>query len=78
MITSRDGGAMPFRRAGIAFFRDGKIVEQYTIKRHHIETNANCIRVRVIGFGSAVRIDFEEVLVTAEVIYQIRQKPYAD
>lgn len=77
-MTSRDGGAMPFRRAGIAVFREGKMAEQYVIRRHHRETNTNCIRVRVTGFGRALRIDFDDVLVTAEVIYQIRHKPYAD
>lgn len=41
---------------------------------HHIDTNANCTTVRVTGFGRAFRMDFEDVLVTAEVKYQMRQR----
>jgi hypothetical protein len=41
---------------------------------HHIDTNANCTAVRVTGFGRAFRMDFEDVFVTAEVKYQMRQR----
>ena len=41
--------------------------------RHHIETDANCTIVNVTGFGKAVRIDFEDVLVSADVIYHAMQ-----
>jgi len=32
------------------------------------------MRVKVTGLGKALRIDFEEVLVKAELRYQIRQR----
>lgn len=32
--------------------------------------------VNVMGIGRALRIDLEDVLVRAEVKYQIRQRPY--
>ena len=44
--------------------------------RHHPETNANWIIVRVIGLGKALRMVFEEVLVRAELKYQIRQSTW--
>lgn len=43
---------------------------------HHVETKANCISVRVIGFGKAFRIDFDEVFVRAEDMYQMRHSIY--
>jgi hypothetical protein len=39
-------------------------------------TNANWIRVRVAGFGKALRMAFEEVLVRALDIYQMMQSIY--
>lgn len=48
-------------------------MERYTNTKHHIDTKANCTTVRVMGLGKAFRIDFDEVFVTAEVMYQIRQ-----
>lgn len=65
---------MPFLRAGILVLRPGKRVARYAKKRHHPETKANCIMVRVIGFGKALRIDFDEVFVRAELKYQTRQR----
>jgi hypothetical protein len=75
MITSRDGRNMPLRRAGIAVFNPGKSVEQYVRSRHQNDTKANCIRVSVTGLGSAVNMDLEDVLVTADVMYQTIQRP---
>lgn len=43
---------------------------------HHEETKANWMRVRVMGFGKTLRIDLEEVLVKAELMYQTRQRIY--
>jgi hypothetical protein len=43
---------------------------------HHVETNANCISVRVIGLGKAFRIDLDEVFVRADDRYHIRQSIY--
>jgi hypothetical protein len=75
MITSRDGRNMPLRRAGIAVFNPGKSDEQYVRSRHQNDTKANCMTVRVTGLGSAVRMDLEDVLVTADVMYHITQRP---
>ena len=61
-------------RAGILFLSHGNIFERYDSSKHHIDTNANCTIVRVIGFGSAFRMDFDDVFVSAEVMYQMRQR----
>lgn len=74
MITSREGYRRPFLRAGILLLRDGITVERYTSTKHHIGTKANWIMVSVTGFGSAFRIDFDDVFVTAEVMYQITHR----
>jgi hypothetical protein len=42
--------------------------------KHHDETEANWTIVKVAGFGNALRIDLEEVLVRAEVMYQTMQR----
>lgn len=65
---------MPFFRAGMALFRRGKRRARNAENRHHPETKANCIMVRVIGLGKALRMDLEEVLVRAELKYQTRQR----
>lgn len=36
-----------------------------------METEANCIKVSVTGLSKALRIDFDEVFVTAEVMYHV-------
>ncbi len=41
---------------------------------HQEDTKANWIRVRVIGLGKTLRMDFDEVLVRAELMYQMRQR----
>lgn len=41
--------------------------------KHHDDTQANCTIVRVIGFGKAFNIVLEDVLVRAEVMYQMIQ-----
>lgn len=62
---------MPCRSAGTAVLRAGYMAARYADTRHHMETKANWARVRVTGLGNAIRIDFEEVLVRAEVVYQM-------
>ena len=64
---------MPFFKAGMVVCRQGKRRARVEKNRHHPETKANCIIVRVIGLGKTLRMDFEEVLVRAELKYQIRQ-----
>lgn len=73
--TSRDGYRIPFFNAGMEVFSDGKTDDRYERMRHHAETNPNWTIVRVIGFGSVVRISLDDVLVSAEVMYQTTQSP---
>lgn len=65
---------MPFLSAGILLLNKGNTVDRYTSKRQDNGTNANCTIVRVTGFGRAFKMDFEDVFVTAEVMYQMRQR----
>jgi hypothetical protein len=44
--------------------------------RHQMETDANCTIVNVTGFGKAVSIDFEEVFVSADVMYHAMQRAW--
>lgn len=66
---------MPFFRAGIVVFSEGKTDAKYERIRHHVETKPNWMNVRVTGFGSVVRMSLEEVFVRADVKYQTRQRP---
>jgi hypothetical protein len=45
-------------------------------KTHQKDTSRNCITVSVMGFGNAVKIALEEVLVRIEVAYQILQRVF--
>lgn len=76
-MTSTDGFRKPFFRAGIARRREGNRDARDARMEHHIDTKANWMIVRVIGFGRVFRMDLEEVLVRAEVIYQMTQRPYS-
>lgn len=60
----------------MAVFSQGKRRARSAKHRHHPETKANWIMVRVIGLGKALRMVFEEVLVRAELKYQIRQSTW--
>ena len=68
-----DGRSMPFFSAGMDLFRSGKTDATCAKMRHQIETEANCANVNVTGFGKAVKMDFEEVFVRAEVMYHAMQ-----
>lgn len=76
VITSRLGYRIPSFSVGMAVFSRGKRRARNAKHRHHPETKANWIIVRVIGLGKALRMVFEEVLVRAELKYQIRQSTY--
>lgn len=69
---------MPCLRIGTLCRSLGITVDRYTSRRHQNDTNANWIMVNVIGIGRAFKIDFEDVLVSADVRYQIIQRPYTD
>lgn len=71
--TSQDGARSPFFRAGIALRKGGNIEANHVRSKHQPETEANWAIVRVTGRLKALRIDFDEVLVSAEVIYHIIQ-----
>jgi hypothetical protein len=64
---------MLFLRAGMLVLSHGNLVDRYESSRHHNDTKANWTIVRVMGLGSAFKMDFEDVFVNAEVVYQIRQ-----
>jgi hypothetical protein len=52
-------------------FSEGKVEAAVASIRHHRETEANWMIVRVAGLSKAFNIDFEEVLVKAEVMYHV-------
>ena len=52
--------------------RGGYRCATYAKNKHHNETKANWTSVRVTGFGKALRIDFEDVFVSAELRYQTK------
>jgi len=72
--TSQDGGLSPCFSAGIALLNGGIMLASHVSIKHQSETEANCAIVRVTGLGKALRIDFEEVFVRAEVMYHIMQR----
>ena len=68
---------MPCLRAGMAVAKGGYMWASQAKSTHQEDTKANWIRVRVIGLGKALRMDFEEVFVRAELMYQTRQSIYS-
>ena len=78
MMTSLVGYRIPWRRAGIVFLSRGKAEESQEKKTQKNATKANCMRVRVAGFGNAFRIDFEDVFVRALERYHTIHKTYVD
>jgi hypothetical protein len=72
-MSSLDGGRIPYFRKGIVCFMRGNRRANVASSRHQPETKANWTVVSVTGWGSAVRIAFEDMLVKIEVMYQIPQ-----
>lgn len=72
-MSSRDGERIPYFRNGIVCFMRGNRRASAASRRHHPDTNANCTVVRVMGWGSAVRIVLEDMFVKMEVMYQTPQ-----
>lgn len=62
----------------MVLLRLGKTSARYAKRMHHRETKANCTIVRVTGCGNAMRIDFEDVFVRAEVRYQMTHRTLVD
>lgn len=71
--TSQEGARRPFFRAGIALRKGGNTEANQARIKHHVETEANWAMVSVTGRLNALRIDFDEVFVRAEVMYQMIQ-----
>ena len=76
LMTSLLGYLIPCLSAGTAVFRAGKRCARYAEKIHQPETKANWTMLRVTGCGKALRMDFEDVFVRAEVMYQITHSVY--
>jgi hypothetical protein len=60
----------------MAFFKAGKLLASAEKRRQYDATKPNCMSVRVAGFGKAIKMLFEEVLVRADERYQIMQSVY--
>ena len=74
--TSIDGFRRPFLRAGTLRLSDGNTEAAVASTRHQNETDANCMIVSVAGLSNAFSMDFEDVLVRADVIYHVIHSPY--
>jgi hypothetical protein len=72
-IRSFEGGRIPYFRNVSFCFKRGYRRASAARNIHHDETKPNCTRVRVTGFGRAVRIAFEDVFEKIEVMYHIPQ-----
>jgi hypothetical protein len=57
-------------------FKRGYLLARAARNKHQPDTKANCTTVRVMGFGSAVRMALEDVLVEMEVIYHTAHRIY--
>ncbi len=69
------GGRTPFFSAGTIVRNRGYTLAIHPRNMHQEQTKANCISVRVTGFGNAVRMVLEDVFDMMEVMYQKAQRP---
>lgn len=76
-MTSRLGYLILCFKKGMATCSRGKVRARPAEMMHQAETKANCMMVKVTGFGYTVRIDFEDVFVRAELKYQTRQRTFS-
>lgn len=60
----------------MAVCRGGKRRPRRAKVIHQEETQANWMTVRVMGWGKALRMVLEDVFVSAELMYQIRQRTW--
>jgi mRNA-degrading endonuclease RelE of RelBE toxin-antitoxin system len=67
---------MPWRKACILRGRAGNRVDSQEKRIQKKATNANCIKVRVAGFGKAFKMDLEDVFVRALEVYHTIQRIY--
>ncbi|KAI5296850.1 hypothetical protein KEM56_005289, partial [Ascosphaera pollenicola] len=75
MQTSTVGYLIPFFSAGTLCRTIGNRCARYANSKHQNDTNANCISVSVMGRSSALRIDLDEVFVSADVMYHTTHSP---
>jgi hypothetical protein len=61
----------------MAFLRAGKMEANQEKNIQNVATKANWMRVSVAGFGKALRMDLEDVLVRALEKYQMMQSVYS-
>ncbi len=71
MMRSLLGGLISCLRTGISVRKEWYLRASAAEKKHQDDTKANCIRVRVTGFGKAMRMDLEDVFDMMDVAYQI-------
>lgn len=69
-MISLFGRRIPFFKTGKVFRMKALRLASHDRKRHQKDTRRNCMMVRVTGFGKAVKIALEDVLVRMEVAYQ--------
>jgi hypothetical protein len=77
MISSLDGLRIPYLRKGIVCFNRGYLLANVASIKHQPDTKANCTVVRVMGFGRAVKMALEDMLVKIEVMYHTAQSTCA-
>ena len=65
---------MPYFRTGIAVLSRGHRRARAARNKHQEDTKANWTSVRVMGFGSAVRMALEEVFEKMDVMYHMPQR----
>lgn len=73
-MTSLVGARMGCFNAVTLVRRTGKALASQARNMQRDETNANWIRVSVAGLSNALRMDLDEVLVSADEVYHNRQR----
>jgi hypothetical protein len=61
-------------KAGTAVFRFGKTEASHEKNMQYDATKANWMRVSVAGLSKAFKMDFEDVLVSADDVYHRTQR----
>jgi hypothetical protein len=74
LITSRVGFRIGCLRAVIFVRKIGNKVAIHAINIHSDDTKANWTNVKVAGLSKAIKMDFEEVFVSADEAYHNRHR----
>ena len=75
-MTFRVGRRRGYFRAGTLSRSVGNRTASQAQRTQYEETKANCIRVRVAGWSKAFKMDFEDVLVSADDAYHSTHRIY--